>query len=52
MTLRKTFEGDFKKIELTWGSVERESKDRISWRIKSGSIIHNGLRQTKKKKCT
>ena len=26
MTLRKTFEGDLKKMELTWGSVEREAK--------------------------
>ena len=29
MTLRKTFEGDFKKTELTWGTAENEAKDRI-----------------------
>ena len=27
MTLRKTFEGDFKKMELTWGTAEREAKE-------------------------
>ncbi len=26
MTLRKTFEGDFKKMELTWETAEREAK--------------------------
>ncbi len=31
MTLRKTFEGDFKKMELTWGMAEREEKERLSW---------------------
>ena len=30
MTLRKTFEGDLKKMELTWGTAKREAKDRIS----------------------
>ena len=30
MTLRKFFEGDFKKMELTWGSVEIEVKERNS----------------------
>ncbi len=29
MALRKTFEGDFKKMELTWGTAEREAKERI-----------------------
>ena len=28
MTLRKTFEGDLKKIELTLGTAEREAKER------------------------
>ena len=28
MTLRKTFEGDLKKMELTWGTAESEAKDR------------------------
>ncbi len=28
MTMRKTFEGDFKKMELTWGTAEREAKKR------------------------
>ncbi len=27
MTLRKTFEGDFKKMELTWGTGESYAKD-------------------------
>ncbi len=26
MTLRKAFEGDLKKMELTWGTAEREAK--------------------------
>ncbi len=26
MTLRKTFEGDLKKMELTWGTAQREYK--------------------------
>ena len=29
MTKRKTFEEDFKKDELTWGTAEREAKERI-----------------------
>ena len=28
MTLRKTFEGDLKKMELTCGPAEREAKER------------------------
>ena len=27
MTLRKTFDGDIKKMELTWGTAEREAKE-------------------------
>ncbi len=27
MTLRKTFEGDSKKMELTWGMAERSKRD-------------------------
>ncbi|MCP3668516.1 MAG: hypothetical protein GY696_39545 [Gammaproteobacteria bacterium] len=27
MTLRKTFEGDIKKMELTWGTAEREERE-------------------------
>ncbi len=35
MTLRKNFEADFKKVQLTWGTAEeREAKGRISWRKK------------------
>ena len=30
MSLRKPFEGDFKKMELTRGTAESEAKDRIS----------------------
>ncbi len=45
MTLRKTFEGDFKKMELTRGTAEREAKH--SWRKRSSCII---LKQSKKKK--
>ncbi len=29
MTLRKTFAGDFKKMELTRGTAEREAKSYI-----------------------
>ena len=29
ITLRKTFKGDFKKMELTWGKAEREAKGNI-----------------------
>ncbi len=32
MTLIKTFEGDFKKMELTCGTAVREAKERNSWR--------------------
>ncbi len=42
MTLRKTFKGDFKKIDLTWGTAEREAKERRSWRKRSICIILNG----------
>ena len=31
MTLKKTFEGDLIKMELTWGMSEREANERISW---------------------
>ncbi len=41
MTLRKTFGADFKKILLTWGTAEREAKDRISWEKKRDCIILN-----------
>ena len=42
MTLRKTFEGDLKKMELTWGTAESEAKDRLSWRKRNGCIVLNG----------
>ncbi len=42
MTLRKTFEGDLKKMELTWETTESEAKDRLSWRKRNGCIILNG----------
>ncbi len=42
MTLRKTFEEDLKKMELTWGTAEREAKERRSWRKRSSCIILNG----------
>ncbi len=29
MTLGKAFEGDIKKMELTWGTAEREAKERF-----------------------
>ena len=41
MTLRKTFEGDLKKMELTWGTAESEAKDRNSWRKRNSCIILN-----------
>ncbi len=42
ITLRKTFEADFKKMELTWGTAEREAKERRSRRKRSSCIILNG----------
>ncbi len=42
MTLRKTFEGDLKMMELIWGTAEREAKERHSWRKRSSCIILNG----------
>ena len=42
MTQRKTFKGDFKKMEPTFGTAEREAKERISWRKRNGCIILNG----------
>ena len=42
MTLKKTFEGNFKKIELTWGTAEKEAKERHSWRKRSSCIILSG----------
>ncbi len=38
----KTFEVNFEKIELTWGTAEREAKERHSWRKMSICIILNG----------
>ena len=38
----KTFEGDLKKMELTWGTAESEAKDRSLWRKINGCIIPNG----------
>ncbi len=38
MTLRKTFEGDLKKMELTWGTAESEARDRSLWRGRNGSL--------------
>ena len=38
MTLRKTFEGDFKKMELTWGTAESEAKDRNLWRKEMAAL--------------
>ena len=48
MTPRKTFEGDFKKMELPWGTAEREAKERHSWRNRSNCIILNGYIKKKK----
>ncbi len=42
MTLRKTFEGDLKKMHLTWGTAASEAKDRSLWRKRKGSIIPDG----------
>ena len=39
---RKTLEGDFKKLVLTWGTAESEAKDRNLWRKRNGCIILNG----------
>ncbi len=48
-TLRKTFEGDLKRMKLTWGTAEREAKERRSWRKRSSCIILNGQTHSKKK---
>ncbi len=42
ITLRKTFEGDVKKMELTWGTAENKAKERKSCRQGSSCIIPNG----------
>ncbi len=42
MTTGKTFEGDFKMIELTQGMAESEAKEK-----KDGCIILNGQKQKK-----
>ncbi len=42
MTLRKTFEGDLKKMELTWETAERDAKERHSGRKRVSCIILNG----------
>ena len=39
---QKTFVGDFKKMKLTWGTIEREAKERHSWRKRISCIILNG----------
>ena len=44
----KTFEGDFKKMELTWGTAEQEAKERHSVRKRSSCIILNGSKHSKK----
>ncbi len=49
MTHRRTFEGDIKKMELAWGTAEREAKEKNSWRNMSGCIILNGQMQKKNK---
>ena len=38
----KAFEGDLKKMELTWGTAEREAKEIHSWGKRSSCIILNG----------
>ncbi len=43
-------QGDFKKMELTWGTAESEAKNRSLWRTRNGSIIPNGQKEQKKKK--
>ncbi len=48
MTLRKNFEGDFKKMELTLGTAEREAKDRSSWRKRMGFIVLRDRRNERK----
>ncbi len=39
MTLKKIFEGDFKKMDLTWRTAAREAKERHSWRKRSSCIM-------------
>ena len=38
----KTFEGDLKNMELSWGTADREAKERHSWRKRSSCIVLNG----------
>ena len=40
--MSKTFEGDLKKMKLTWGTAEREAKEINSLRKRSGCITING----------
>ena len=46
MTPRKTFEGDFKKMELIWGTAERQAKERHSWRKKYKIVNINFFRHS------
>ncbi len=48
-TLRKTFEGDFKKMELTWVTAEREAKERYSQRKRSRCIILKPFKSNKRR---
>ena len=40
MTLRKTFEADFKKMELSLGMAEREAKYPGDKRVAALSLMH------------
>ena len=47
LTRRKAFEEDLKKMELTWGTTEREANERNSWRKRSRCIILRSLSNNK-----
>ena len=46
MTLKKTFEGDLIKMELTWGMAEKEANERISWLHYPQRIEANKVEET------
>ena len=51
MTLRKTFEGDLKKMELTWGTAESEAKD-DHYGKKEMAALSPTDRGNKRRKCS
>ena len=48
ITLRKTFDGDYKKMELTWGTAKRE-KQRIELHGETGVTALSSMRRGKQR---